>query len=316
MFDANTESVFDQFSGVALTGPMLDAGVELTRIPVITTTWAQWLGDHPDTTVITQANARSGEYAANPLRDRDLGGPVFPVGDTDVVLSPNTEVFGVTLDDGTTVAFPVEEARGHPGRRRDGGARRRVRDRRRRWPTRRAGRRHRRVRSGIALVRPGASSTPRPSCGGPPTREWFASSRSPLGVERGHHHSDSQPRRLTPPSRPRSRQAEVGSWRRSARKSTTSERSSSGAALIGTNQQVGLDSSTTCSPRDGQTRSPSGRSDITDPPAVADLDRLTFHGEMAETTRERRCELLRGGLCIDPRHTPIHAPAGTRRRWR
>ncbi len=49
-------------------------------------------------------------YPFNPLGGRDDHGPIFPVGDVDERLGAQDQVFGVVLDDGTLVVFPVEAA--------------------------------------------------------------------------------------------------------------------------------------------------------------------------------------------------------------
>lgn len=50
------------------------------------------------------------EMINDTLGGRDDNGPIFPVGDVDDRLSVQDQVFGVVLDDGTPVAFPVDTA--------------------------------------------------------------------------------------------------------------------------------------------------------------------------------------------------------------
>lgn len=110
MYDAITESLFDQFLGVPLSGPLNDSGIELERIPVVTTTWAQWRDAHPDTTIIAADGGVGRRYRAAPLGGRDAYGPIFPVGTRDERLPVQEPVFGVMGPDGTAVAFPVAAA--------------------------------------------------------------------------------------------------------------------------------------------------------------------------------------------------------------
>ena len=110
MYELNSQSVFDTFLGVALTGPLHDAGVVLEQVPVITTTWGEWKAAHPETTIVAEDGGRGIDYPDDPLRGRDDNGPIFPVGDVDPRLGVQDPVLGVTAPDGTVIAFPVGQA--------------------------------------------------------------------------------------------------------------------------------------------------------------------------------------------------------------
>lgn len=111
MYDLNTKSVLDTFTGQAVTGPLFDAGVTLDQITVVTSTWGDWKQAHPDTTIVDQYGGIGRAYPDDPLRGRDDNGPIFPVGDVDPRYEPNTPVIGVIGADGTPVGFVVEAAR-------------------------------------------------------------------------------------------------------------------------------------------------------------------------------------------------------------
>ena len=119
MFDLDSRSMIDTFSGVATTGPWREAGVELEPISTVTSLWGDWKLAHPGTTLMTGLNGTGPDYPLDPLGGRDDGGPIFPIGDVDPRLFPQTDVIGVTTSDGDTMAFPVVEAR---DRLREGGA--------------------------------------------------------------------------------------------------------------------------------------------------------------------------------------------------
>lgn len=110
MYDLTTLSVFDTFTGRALSGPLQDAGVQLAQGTVVTTTWAAWREAHPDTTIVAQDGGLGRSYPADPLGGRDDDGPIFPIGQRDDRLPVQEPVLGVVLGDGTTVAFPVAAA--------------------------------------------------------------------------------------------------------------------------------------------------------------------------------------------------------------
>ena len=111
MYDLNTKSVLDTFTGAAVSGPLLDAGVVLDQNSVSVTTWGEWKQEHPNTTIIAEDGGIGRSYPDDPLRGRDDNGPIFPIGDADPRLAVQEPVVGVLLDDGTTVAFPAALAR-------------------------------------------------------------------------------------------------------------------------------------------------------------------------------------------------------------
>jgi Protein of unknown function (DUF3179) len=113
MFELHTMSVFDTFTGVAVSGPLREAGVALEQLTVRVATWGDWKASHPDTRIVAEDGGIGRTYAADPLRGRDDDGPIFPIGDVDPRLGVQEPVIGVKLDDGTAIAFvtaAVEEA--------------------------------------------------------------------------------------------------------------------------------------------------------------------------------------------------------------
>ena len=108
MYDLNTFSIINTFTGEALTGPLHDQGVMLEQTTVVTSTWADWKEAYPDTTIVTEDAGRGRTYDLDPLRGRDDNGPIFPVGDVDPRLPAQSQVVGVIAPDGTAIAFPVE----------------------------------------------------------------------------------------------------------------------------------------------------------------------------------------------------------------
>ena len=112
MYDLVTQSVFDTFTGEAVSGPLREAGVVLNQATVVTTTWGEWKEAHPETTIVAEDGGIGRSYPLDPLRGRDDHGPIFPIGDVDERYGVHDQVFGVVLDDGTPVAFEVLAARG------------------------------------------------------------------------------------------------------------------------------------------------------------------------------------------------------------
>ena len=108
MYDVNTFSVFDTFTGEAVTGPLFDDGIVLPQVSVVTSSWGEWKAAHPETTVLVEELALGRDFDFRNGRDAD--GPIFPIGDADTRLPVHADVLGVMTDDGTPVAFYVDSA--------------------------------------------------------------------------------------------------------------------------------------------------------------------------------------------------------------
>jgi len=111
MYDLTTGSMFDTFTGQALTGPLGEAGVVLEQVSVVGSTWGDWKETHPDTRIIAEDGGIGRAYRDDPLGGRDAAGPIFPVGDVDPRLPTMELVVGVISPDGTPIAFPVDITR-------------------------------------------------------------------------------------------------------------------------------------------------------------------------------------------------------------
>lgn len=109
MYDLVTDSMFDTFTGAAVSGPLRERGVRLEQVAVVTTTWGRWRRAHPDTTIVREDGGVGRRYLRDPLEGRDDQGPVFPVGDVDPRLPVQQRVVGV-LAGGAALAFHEAEA--------------------------------------------------------------------------------------------------------------------------------------------------------------------------------------------------------------
>jgi hypothetical protein len=106
MYEFHTRSVFDTFTGKAVSGPLRELGVELEPITVRTSTWGDWKATHPDSRIVAEDGGIGRSYPSNPLGGRDNNGPIFPIGDVDPRLAVQEPVIGVVVD-GRPVAFIV-----------------------------------------------------------------------------------------------------------------------------------------------------------------------------------------------------------------
>jgi hypothetical protein len=115
MYDRATQTLWNQFLGEPAVGPLADSGIRLELLPVVTTTWVDWVTTHPDTTVL---DADTGVYAAssyfpeeNPrsfyYSYRNDPETMFPVWQRNDRLDTKSQVLGVRLN-GQAKAYPLE----------------------------------------------------------------------------------------------------------------------------------------------------------------------------------------------------------------
>jgi hypothetical protein len=64
MFDRETDSLWNQFTGKPVSGPLKDSGIELKIRPVVITTWKDWSDRHPDTTVLSLDTGHRRDYGS------------------------------------------------------------------------------------------------------------------------------------------------------------------------------------------------------------------------------------------------------------
>lgn len=111
MYDLASKSVFDTFTGAALSGPLREAGIVLEQATIVVTTWGDWKAAHPGTRIVASDGGIGRFYPEDPLQGRDDNGPIFPIGNVDPRMPVQTNVVGVIGPDGVPVAFPVDQAR-------------------------------------------------------------------------------------------------------------------------------------------------------------------------------------------------------------
>ncbi len=103
MYDVNSWSVFDTFTGAAVTGPLAKQGIKLKQASVVTSEWGDWKRAHPETTVLVEALALGRDFDFR--NNRDANGPIFPVGDVDPRLPIHEDIIGVITTSGKPYAF-------------------------------------------------------------------------------------------------------------------------------------------------------------------------------------------------------------------
>jgi hypothetical protein len=64
MYDRETDSVWNQFTGEPVMGPLVDSGIRLGIRPLAITSWAKWRARHPETTVVSIDTGYARDYGS------------------------------------------------------------------------------------------------------------------------------------------------------------------------------------------------------------------------------------------------------------
>jgi hypothetical protein len=64
MFDRETNSLWNQFTGKPVVGPLVDSGITLQQRPVVITTWAAWLRANPGTQILDINTGHRRDYGS------------------------------------------------------------------------------------------------------------------------------------------------------------------------------------------------------------------------------------------------------------
>jgi len=114
--EVGTESLWSQLRARAVTGPMAEAGAELTTVPFEVLTWADWRERHPETTMVAPNPRLSRDYKRRPYASyygRQI--PRFPVEPYPPPVAGETEAWSriEVRADGSLARLPERD--GEPG---------------------------------------------------------------------------------------------------------------------------------------------------------------------------------------------------------
>ncbi|MBV9522125.1 MAG: DUF3179 domain-containing protein, partial [Alphaproteobacteria bacterium] len=102
MYDRATLSLWNQFTGRPVVGPLTGSGIELRVLPLVIASWSSWERSHPDTRVLSLETGYDRDYRPGvAYRDyfasREL---MFPAATADGRLHPKDRVFGLRVPGG------------------------------------------------------------------------------------------------------------------------------------------------------------------------------------------------------------------------
>ncbi len=108
MFDRETHSLWNQFTGKPVSGALAESGIELVQRPVVITEWARWKVENPETKVLSLKTGHARDYGSGVVykdyfASDDLMFPAMLKGEA---LAEKDYVFGVRLSGGAK-AWPM-----------------------------------------------------------------------------------------------------------------------------------------------------------------------------------------------------------------
>jgi hypothetical protein len=108
LFDRNTESLWSQILGEAVSGPL--RGTPLPQLPAFHTTWADWRARHPETKVLSTDTGYARNYRSSPYGGYEQSPRLFfrVANRAPKDYHPKAWVIGVEVD-GVHKAYPFEE---------------------------------------------------------------------------------------------------------------------------------------------------------------------------------------------------------------
>ncbi len=108
MYDRTTNTLWEQFTGEPVWGELVGKGIQLDVLPVVHTTWDEWLAEHPDTLVLDIETGHARDYGEGVAYARYFAssGLMFPVPDRSGPLAVKDSVYAVRLND-QVVGYPI-----------------------------------------------------------------------------------------------------------------------------------------------------------------------------------------------------------------
>jgi hypothetical protein len=108
MFDRETDSLWNQFTGQPVVGPLAASGIALKIRPVVIVTWAKWRAAHPDSRVLSLDTGHRRDYGSGVVYAEYFASPdlMFPTRADETRLAQKDYVFGIR-DVGAAKAWPL-----------------------------------------------------------------------------------------------------------------------------------------------------------------------------------------------------------------
>ena len=108
MYDRDTHSLWNQFTGRPVSGALVDSGIELRQRPVVIEPWVRWIERHPDTKVLSLDTGYTRDYGSGVVYNKYFSSPdlMFPALVDQTRQQQKDYVFGIRTFGGAK-AWPV-----------------------------------------------------------------------------------------------------------------------------------------------------------------------------------------------------------------
>ena len=109
MFDRETNSLWNQFTGMPVVGPLVGSGIQLKIRPLVIVSWAKWRDLHPDTRVLSLDTGHRRDYGSGVVYADyfSSSGLMFPTTVNETQLRQKDYVFGIR-EVAAAKAWPLE----------------------------------------------------------------------------------------------------------------------------------------------------------------------------------------------------------------
>lgn len=108
MFDRQTQSLWNQFTGEPVAGPLAHSGIALKIRPTVIASWADWRAKHPGTRVLSLETGHSRDYGSGVVYAEYFASPdlMFPAIVDQSRLRQKDQVYGIRVAGGAK-AWPL-----------------------------------------------------------------------------------------------------------------------------------------------------------------------------------------------------------------
>ncbi len=113
MFDRETNSLWNQFTGKPVVGPLVGSGIQLKILPVVITSWAKWSESNPSTRILSIDTGYRRDYGSGVVYADYFASPdlMFPASADEADLRKKDYVFGIR-GVAASKAWPIEAFKG------------------------------------------------------------------------------------------------------------------------------------------------------------------------------------------------------------
>ncbi|MFY0621954.1 MAG: DUF3179 domain-containing protein [Pelagimonas sp.] len=115
MFDRETHSLWNQYTGKPVVGPLVDSDIELKQRPVVITEWGTWKTSHPTTKILSKDTGFHRNYASGAVYREYFSSDelMFPAQVDQRVHKQKDYVFAIR-EFGAARAWPLDAFKGRP----------------------------------------------------------------------------------------------------------------------------------------------------------------------------------------------------------